>query len=79
VIAGMSRPCILSWAKDDGEWWNKHGHPNAGHPYYGPKGVKHITQLSGCALISWEETDYARGPCEYFETDFCVKVIKFLQ
>jgi hypothetical protein len=43
VIASLSRPCVLSWAKDDGSWWNKHGHPNAGHPYYGPKGVKHIT------------------------------------
>ncbi|KRX05557.1 P-loop containing nucleoside triphosphate hydrolase [Pseudocohnilembus persalinus] len=79
IILSVKKPILLSWAKDDGEWAKKMGHNNAGHPYFGPKGVTYIQKLTGCKVLSWNEIDYKGGPREFFEGDFVENVCQFLE
>lgn len=80
LVSGLKAfPTLLSWAKDDGKWDNQMGHATAGHPFYGPHGAAYVTNLSGCELLSWQETDYGNeGPRLFFRTVFVEKVVSFL-
>ena len=78
TIASMSKPIMLSWAKDDGKYVRESGRGYAGHPYFGPHGASYIVNLTGCDLLSWKEADYP-GVDDFYRTTFTKRVDLFLR
>eukprot|EP01090_Pellita_catalonica_P005127 TRINITY_DN14989_c0_g1_i1.p2 TRINITY_DN14989_c0_g1~~TRINITY_DN14989_c0_g1_i1.p2 ORF type:complete len:202 (+),score=27.03 TRINITY_DN14989_c0_g1_i1:55-660(+) len=70
ILQKVSQPVLLTWAKDDGLYWNychkkdatrKKGNTlcTAGHPYFGTHGARYVLKyVPNCELLSWNEKDY---------------------